>query len=45
MVLKEAGFKNLEEISITDMSKIIEGLNNIILKVKEVVNRECKNIN
>jgi hypothetical protein len=37
MVLKEAGFKNLEEISITDMSKIIEGLNNIILKLTENV--------
>ena len=45
MVLKEAGFESLEEISIIDMSKIIEGLNNIILKVKEVVNREYKNIN
>ena len=45
MVLKEAGFEGLEEISIIDMSKIIEGLNNIILKVKEVVNREYKNIN
>ena len=30
MVLKEAGFESLEEISIIDMSKIIEGLNNII---------------
>ena len=41
MVLKEAGFESLEEISVTDMSKIIEGLDNIITEVKEAV----KNIN
>lgn len=41
-VFKEAGFDDsIEKISITDMSKIIEGLNSIIPKVKEAV----KNIN
>ncbi|MDQ2086279.1 hypothetical protein RBH29_07535 [Herbivorax sp. ANBcel31] len=43
-IFKEAGFNSLDEISVSDMSKIIEGLNNIIPKVKEPVNKGQKNI-
>ncbi|TYQ16096.1 UNVERIFIED_CONTAM: hypothetical protein Cloal_2599 [Acetivibrio alkalicellulosi] len=43
MILKEAGFENTDEVSISDMSKIIESINSLIPKVKETIEQEPKN--
>lgn len=45
LVFEELGFESLEKVSVTDMSKAIEGLNNIIPKIKDMVNKGHKNTN